>query len=158
MVYPTILAITICNLVGTPFYSPTFLPLLSICILMHFTKSVATQFLIQCRYYHYRVKMLILSGGKGFSLKEEVADEPYDPRIEVLSDVKGKSKKTKILELDLTYTTLFPQMYIDVFYEMESGLNGEVQCLLKYEFLNLFHLKTMHLWNLPVFETIGEVM
>jgi hypothetical protein len=44
-------------------------------------------------------------------------------------------------------------MNIDVFCEMESGPTGEVQFILKDEFLNLFHSMIMNLRDLPVFRT-----
>jgi hypothetical protein len=66
--------------------------------------------------------MSILLGGRGSVLKESIPYHPYDPKIEVLGDVKGKSEKTKILKLDLRDTMLFPQMNIDMFYEMEYGM------------------------------------
>ena len=56
-----------------------------------------------------------ISGGQSFVSKEVVLDEPYDPRIEVLSDVKGKSKQKKLLDLDLMDTMFLPQINIDVF-------------------------------------------
>jgi hypothetical protein len=83
-------------------------------------------------------------------LKEEVPYYPYDPKIEVLGDVKGKSKQKKLPYLDLTDIMLFPQINIDVFCEMDFGPTGEVQFILKAKFLNLFHLMIMNLWDLPV--------
>jgi hypothetical protein len=53
---------------------------------------------------------------------------------------------------------LFPQMNIDVFWEMGSELTGEVQFIPKPDFLNLFNSTIMHLWDLPVFGTTGEVV
>jgi hypothetical protein len=96
-------------------------------------------------------------GGPGLVLEEAVLDDPYDPRIEVLDDVKGKSKKKRLLDLDLTKMTLFPQMNIDVFCEMDYGSTEEVQFILKEEFMNLFHSTIMNLWDLLVLGTTGEV-
>jgi hypothetical protein len=50
--------------------------------------------------------------------KDVVPDEPCDPRVEVVGDLKGKVEHVKLLDLDLTDPVLFPQMNIDVFWEM----------------------------------------
>jgi hypothetical protein len=50
--------------------------------------------------------------------KEVVLDETCDPRFEVMGDLKRKVEYVKILDLDLIDLVLFPQMHIDVFWEM----------------------------------------
>jgi hypothetical protein len=59
--------------------------------------------------------------------------------------------------MNLTDTTLFPKMNINVFYEMDSGSKREVKFLPKDEFMKLFHSTIMNLRDLPVFRTTGEV-
>jgi hypothetical protein len=54
-------------------------------------------------------------GGHSSTPKEEIPDEPYDPRIEIFKDVKGKIEKVNLLDLDLVEKVLFPKMNIDVF-------------------------------------------
>jgi hypothetical protein len=57
--------------------------------------------------------------------KEAVPDEPCDPRVEVMGDLKGKVEHVKLLDLDLTDSVLFPQMHTDVFWEMApDGIRG----------------------------------
>jgi hypothetical protein len=42
-----------------------------------------------------------------------------------MGDLKGKAKHVKLLDLYLTDPVLFPQMHIDVFWEMApDGLGG----------------------------------
>jgi hypothetical protein len=48
-------------------------------------------------------------------MKEEVPDEIFDPQVEIIGDLKGKVEHVKLLDLDLTDSTLFPQMHPDVF-------------------------------------------
>jgi len=60
-------------------------------------------------------KILRIARGRRLVYKETTLYEPYDPRIEVLGDVIGKVEQEKILDLNLTDVTLFPQMNIDVF-------------------------------------------
>jgi hypothetical protein len=67
-----------------------------------------------------------VSRGTSFVSKESFPNHPYDPMIEVVVDVKGKSEHTKLLNLGLMNMVLFPQMDIDMFYEMKYGLSGEV--------------------------------
>jgi hypothetical protein len=50
--------------------------------------------------------------------KYEVPYEPYDPRVEVVGDLKGKVEQVKLLDLDLTDQVLFPQMNIDIFWSI----------------------------------------
>jgi hypothetical protein len=40
--------------------------------------------------------------------KEVVPDEPCDPWVEIVGDLKGKVEHVKILNLDLTDSALFP--------------------------------------------------
>jgi len=47
--------------------------------------------------------------------KEAILDESYDPRIEVIGNVKGKIEQVKLLDLDLMDQVLFPLMNIVVF-------------------------------------------
>jgi hypothetical protein len=56
--------------------------------------------------------------------KEEIPDEPYDPRVEVMGDVKGKAEQEKLLDLDLTDQVLFPQMNISVFWDLAADSMG----------------------------------
>jgi hypothetical protein len=97
-------------------------------------------------------------GGRSSVSKEAIPDDPYDPRIEVLGDVKGKVEQAKLLDLDLMDATLFPQMNIDVFWEMGSEPTREVQFIPKPDFINLFNSTIMHLRDLPVFGTTGEIV
>jgi hypothetical protein len=75
----------------------------------------------------------------------------------VLGEVKGKVEKSKLLDLDLEDAALFPQMNIDLFWEMCSELIGEVKFIPNLDFINLFNSTIMHLRDLPVFGTTGEV-
>jgi hypothetical protein len=47
--------------------------------------------------------------------KYAVLDEPYDPRVEFMGDLKGKVEQVKLLTLDLVEPVLFPHMNIDIF-------------------------------------------
>jgi hypothetical protein len=90
--------------------------------------------------------------------KEAVPDEPCDPGIEVVGNLKGKVEHVKLLELDLTDLVLFPQMHTDVFWEMApDGIEG-MQFMPKLEFVNLFSSTIVNLRDLPVFDTTGEVV
>jgi hypothetical protein len=89
--------------------------------------------------------------------KDAVPDEPCDPRVEVMGDLKGKVEHVKLLDLDLTDPVLFPQMNIDVFWEMAPDELGGMQFMPKPEFVNLFNSTIMNLRDLPVFGTTGEV-
>ena len=40
--------------------------------------------------------------------KEVVPDEPYNPRVKTIGDLRGKVEHVKLLDLDLTDSTLFP--------------------------------------------------
>jgi hypothetical protein len=90
--------------------------------------------------------------------KDAVPDEPCDPRVEVMGDLKGKVEQVKLLDLDLTDPVLFPQMNIDVFWEMAPDELGGMQFMPKPEFVNLFNSTIMNLRDLPVFDTTGEVV
>jgi hypothetical protein len=54
-----------------------------------------------------------------------VPKEPYDPRVEVVGDLKGKVEHINLLKLDLMDSILFPQIHTDVFWEMApDGIRG----------------------------------
>jgi hypothetical protein len=55
------------------------------------------------------------AGGRSSSPKEAIPDEPYDPRIDIFRDVKGKTDQLKLMDLDLMDQVLFPQMNIVMF-------------------------------------------
>jgi hypothetical protein len=57
-------------------------------------------------------------GGRSLTPKEEIPHEPYDPRIKVMGDVKGKFEQEKLLDLELTDQVLFYQMNINVFWDL----------------------------------------
>jgi hypothetical protein len=40
--------------------------------------------------------------------KDAVPDEPYDPRVEVVGDLKGKVEQVKLLDLELIDPVFFP--------------------------------------------------
>jgi len=89
--------------------------------------------------------------------KEAVPNEPCDPRVEIVGDLKGKVDNVNLLDLDLTDSALFPQMHIDVFWEIApNGIKG-MQFVPKEEFINFFNLTIMNLRDLPVFGTTGEI-
>jgi hypothetical protein len=48
-------------------------------------------------------------------MKEAVPNEPYDPRVNIVGDLKGKVEHVKTLYLDLIDSALFSQMYTYVF-------------------------------------------
>jgi hypothetical protein len=50
--------------------------------------------------------------------KEVVPDELCDPQVKIIGDLKGKTEQVKLLDLDLTDSTLFPQMHPDVFWQL----------------------------------------
>ena len=57
--------------------------------------------------------------------KEAVPEEPCDPQVEVMGDLKGKLEHVKLLDLDLMDSVLFPHMHTYVFWEMAlDGLGG----------------------------------
>ena len=39
--------------------------------------------------------------------KEEVPDEPYNPQVKIMGDLKGKVEHIKLLNLDLIDSSLF---------------------------------------------------
>jgi hypothetical protein len=45
---------------------------------------------------------------QGSMSKYAVLDDPCNPRVEVVGDLKGKVEQVKILDLDLTNPPLFP--------------------------------------------------
>jgi hypothetical protein len=58
-------------------------------------------------------------------IKKEVPDNPCDPRVEIMGDLKGKVEHVKLLELDLTDLALFPQMHTDVLWDIVPyGIRG----------------------------------
>jgi len=90
--------------------------------------------------------------------KEVVPDDPYDPRVKIVGDLKGKVEHVKLLNIDLTNSALFPQMHTNVFWEMAlDGIKG-MQFVPKLDFINFFNLTIMNLRDLPVFGTTGEVV
>jgi hypothetical protein len=56
-------------------------------------------------------------GSISFVSKDAVPDEPCDPWVAIMGDLKGKVEKVKLLDLDLDLNgkVLFPQMNIDAF-------------------------------------------
>jgi hypothetical protein len=52
--------------------------------------------------------------------KEAIPYEQYDPRIEVIGNVKGKIEQLKVLDLYLMDQVLFPQMEINVLWSLEA--------------------------------------
>jgi hypothetical protein len=58
------------------------------------------------------------TGRRSVVSKDAVSDEPCDPRVEIMGDLKGKVEQVKLLDLDLTDQVLFPQMNIDVFWSV----------------------------------------
>jgi hypothetical protein len=89
--------------------------------------------------------------------KDVVRDDPYDPRVQVMVDLKGKVEHVKLLDLDLADRVLFPQMYIDVFWKMVPDELGGMKFIPKLDFVNLFNSTIMNLRDLPVFNTTHEV-
>jgi hypothetical protein len=63
--------------------------------------------------------------------KDMVLDDPYDPQVKVVGDLKGKVEHVKLLDLDLTDLVLFPHMNIDVFLEMAPNELGGMQFMPK---------------------------
>jgi hypothetical protein len=90
--------------------------------------------------------------------KEVVLDDIYDPRVNIIGDLKGKVENVKLLDLDLTDSTLFPQMHPDVFWELALDGTGDMNFIPKYEFINLFNSTIMNLRDLPVFGTTGKIV
>ena len=90
--------------------------------------------------------------------KEAVPDEPYNLGVEIVGNLKGKVEHVKLLDLDLTNSFSFPQMNIDVFWEMAPDGLGGMQFVPKLDFINLFNSTIMNLRDLPIFGTTGEVV
>jgi hypothetical protein len=90
--------------------------------------------------------------------KEAVPDELCDPLVDIIGDLKGKIEHVKLLNLDLTDLALFPQMHLDVFWELASDGTGDMHFIPKKEFINLFNSTIMNLRNLPVFGTTNEIV
>ena len=59
--------------------------------------------------------------------KESVLDEPWDPRVEIVGDLKGKVEQVKFLDLDLIDQVMFPQMNIDVIWSVALNELGGMQ-------------------------------
>jgi hypothetical protein len=72
--------------------------------------------------------------------KDVVPDDPYDPRVEVVGNLKGKVEHVKLLDLDLTDPVLFPQMHIDVFWDMVPNELGGMQFVPKIGICQLVQL------------------
>jgi hypothetical protein len=47
-------------------------------------------------------------GSQGAMSKDAIPDEPCDPRVKVIDDLKGKVEQVKNLDLYLTDQVLFP--------------------------------------------------
>lgn len=89
--------------------------------------------------------------------KEAIPYESYDPEVKVMGDVKGKGEQEKLLDLYLIDQVLFPQMNISVFWDLVVDSMGAMQFVPKPKFINLFNFTIMHLRDLSVFGTTGEV-
>jgi hypothetical protein len=48
------------------------------------------------------------TGSRSFISKDAVPNEPCDPWVEVVGDLKGKVEQVKLLDLDLKGQVLFP--------------------------------------------------
>jgi hypothetical protein len=55
------------------------------------------------------------TGSRSAISKDAVPDEPCDPQVEVMGDLKGKVEQVKLLDLDIKNLVLFPQINIDFF-------------------------------------------
>jgi hypothetical protein len=99
--------------------------------------------------------MPIIVGGRSSTPKEAILDKSYGPRVKVMGDVKEKYKQAKIL--DLIDQVLFPQFNISVFWDLVVDSMGGMQFVPKPYFINLFNSTIMHLRDLLVFGTTGEV-
>jgi hypothetical protein len=91
------------------------------------------------------------------TFKESIPDELCDPQVEVMGDVKGKAEQVKLLDLDLTDQVLFPHLNISVFWDLTPDSMGGMQFFPNSDFINLFNSTIMHLRELPIFRTTGEV-
>jgi hypothetical protein len=89
--------------------------------------------------------------------KEAIQNELYDPRVEIIGELKGKVEHVKLLNLDLTDSALFPQMYPDVFWELSPDGTKDMHFIPKNEFINLFNSTIMNLRDLLVFGTTDEI-
>jgi hypothetical protein len=52
--------------------------------------------------------MLRAIGRRSEISKDAMSDEPYDPWVEIMGNLKGKAEKVKILNLDLKDHVMFP--------------------------------------------------
>jgi hypothetical protein len=59
--------------------------------------------------------------------KDEVLDEPCEPQVEVVGDLKRKVEQVNLLYLDLTDKVIFPQMNIDIFWSISLDMLGGMQ-------------------------------
>ena len=48
------------------------------------------------------------TGSRSAVSKDAVSDEPCDPWVTIMGDLKGKDEQVKLLDLDLTKQVLFP--------------------------------------------------
>jgi hypothetical protein len=89
--------------------------------------------------------------------KGVVPNEPCNPRVKVMGDLKGKVEKFKLSELDLIDLVFFPQLNIDVFWSITPDDLKGIQFMPKPEFINQFNSTIMNLKDLLVFDTTGDV-
>jgi hypothetical protein len=59
--------------------------------------------------------MLRATTNRSAMSKEVVPDEPCDPPVEIVGDLKGKVDHVKIPGLNLTNSVLFPHMHTTIF-------------------------------------------
>jgi hypothetical protein len=98
------------------------------------------------------------TGRRSVVSKYAISDEPYDPRVEVMGDLKGKVEQVKLLDLDLIDHVFFPHMNIYVFWSISPDELGGMQFVPKPEFINLFNSTIMNLRDLPMSSTTGKVV
>jgi hypothetical protein len=98
------------------------------------------------------------TGYRSLASKEAIWNESYDLCIEIFGDVKVKIEKVNLLDLDLVDQVLFPQMNIDVLWDMTAYAIGGMHFVPNPKFINLFNSTIMNLRDLLVFETTGEVV
>jgi hypothetical protein len=90
--------------------------------------------------------------------KDAVPDEPCDPRVEVVGDLKGKVEQLKLLDLELTDQFLFPQKNIYIFWSIAPDELGGIVFFPKPKFINLFNSIIMNLRDLRVFGTTRKLV
>jgi hypothetical protein len=86
-----------------------------------------------------------------------MANEPCDPQVKIMGNLKGKVEQVKLLDLDLIDQVLFPPMNFSVFWDLAPNTMGGMQFITKPKFINFFNSSIMNLKYLPVFDTLGEV-